>query len=193
VLLNVRLLLGALVVACCSVVLAQSPAHACKCAGGSVERDAKRADAVFTGTLLEQADSGGDRVYRVEAETLFKGEISRNRVRVVSSARDSCGIRTLESDRPYVFFVAVDGAELRTDQCAGTAPAGQRLLREVEQVLGAGTDLTPQESPEPAETTFTRVEDAEPEELTRLAAPGVALVLLGVLGLLVVRRRSKRA
>jgi hypothetical protein len=191
VLLNVRLLLGALVVACCGVVLAQTPAHACKCTGGSVERAANRADAVFTGSLLDQSQSGGDRVYRVQVETLFKGEVSRDRVRVTSSARDSCGLGTLESDRPYVFFVAVDGADLTTDQCAGTARASQRLLQEVEDVLGAGTDLAPPQTPEPAETTFTRVEDAEPEELTRLAAPGLALVLLGVLGLLVVRRRSR--
>jgi hypothetical protein len=39
--------------------------------------------------------------------------------------------------------------------------------------------------PAPAKPTFTRVADAEPTALTRLAAPGAAMLLVGLLGLMV--------
>ena len=55
---DVRRLLVALLLACSGVVLAQMPAHACKCltesGEPSVKQYARQADAVFTGT--------GDRV-----------------------------------------------------------------------------------------------------------------------------------
>ncbi|MFC6285445.1 hypothetical protein ACFP3Q_05875 [Nocardioides sp. GCM10027113] len=193
---TVRLLIAALVLACVGVVTSTSPAQACPCTATSVERDAERADVVFSGVVVDQTARSGSRgttSYRVEPETLYKGDVSRTRVRVTSPANDECGLGDLQVDERYVFFVTESGADLATDRCAGTGPAGDRLVRLVEETLGAGTDLSPREPAETEQAEFTRLEDAEPERLSRLAAPGVALVLVGVLGLLVVSRRSRRA
>jgi len=194
-----RSLLIALILACSGVVLSQMPAHACKCVDGSVKQEANRADAVFSGVIVKASTGnvgkkdGRATIYEVDAETLYKGDLARRSVDV-SSADTSCGLNNLAADRRYVFFVAEQGAGFTTDQCSGTAPAGNQLTAKVQKLLGNGTDLTPREEPEPEPTVvdFTQVADAEPETLTRLAAPGAALVLLGLLGLFVVRRAAAR-
>ena len=194
---TVRSLLIALVLACSGVVLSQVPAHACKCVAGSVSQEAGRADAVFSGLLVgTSTDTVGPRnrrasVLEIEADTVFKGDVVRPRVEV-RSANDSCGLGNLPAGRRYVFFVAEQGGDFVSDQCSGTARESKRLTTQVEDVLGSGTDLTPPQEPEPVVVDFTRVADAEPETLARLAAPGAALVLLGVLGLVVVRRATAR-
>jgi hypothetical protein len=64
-------------------------------------------------------------------------------------------------------------------------------VKKVERVLGDGhTPTTPEPAPEKA--VFTLVDDAEPPALSRIAAPGVALVLAGLLGFFVVRRLGAR-
>lgn len=193
---HVRRLLVVLLLACSGVLLAQGPAHACKCQRTSVQEDVRRADAVFSGVLLDQsterARTGRQTTYVVDADTVFRGDVTRPRVEVTSSASTSCGLGELRTDRRYLFFVVEAGARFVTNLCSGTDRATASLVQRVEQVAGPGTDLRPDTQPEPAAPEFDRVADAEPEELTRLAAPGAALVLLGVLGLFVVRRVSAR-
>ncbi len=184
----------ALLLSCAGVVLTQGPAHACKCASASVRAEVKQADAVFSGVLVESSDGasgrrgGTDTTYRIEAQTLYKGDLPRATVEVTSPGT-SCGL-SLRVDRRYFFFVTERGAELTTNQCSGTARAKGQLVHKIEQVAGEGKDVGPSDPAEPVEPTFTPVDDGEPEELTRLAAPGVALALVGLLGLLVVRRRG---
>ena len=187
----------ALVLACSGLVLAQVPAHACKCVSSDAQRDVKRADDVFTGLLRGATSEVVDRrkvtTYRIEVETVYKGNVSARTVKV-TSRETSCGLGGLPADRRYVWFVTASGGDLSADQCGGTGPASDRLVERVESLLGKGEPLggggggAPEEEQPPAE--FTRVADADPEPLTRLAAPGAALVLVGLLGLFVVRRRA---
>jgi hypothetical protein len=186
-------LLVALVLACAGIVLAQGPAQAvCRCAQGGVEDDIRRADAVFSGVLVDSSGtsrrSSDFATYEIEADTLYLGNVRTANVDV-RSRNDDCSLGALEADRRYVFFVTEQGPDLRADRCGGTSVRTARLARQVEQVTGEGSPLGESNQPEePVEVEFTRVSDAEPDNLTRLAAPGVALVLVGLLGLLVVRR-----
>lgn len=186
-------LLVVLALACSGLVLAQAPAFACKCDVASVKKSAARADAVFSGVVLDstlnRAGSGADKdVYRVEADTVYRGDVTAARVEVVSPVT-SCGLGGLQRDESYVFFVAARGTELRADQCGGSGRATDRRIAQIENALGQGTPLNAE--PAPTEVSFTPVDDGAPESLTRLAAPGAALVLIGLLGLLVVRRASR--
>ncbi len=187
-------LLVVLALACSGLVLAQAPAFACKCDVASVKKSAARADAVFSGVVVESSTQrGGARetdkdVYRVEAETVYQGDVTAAEVEVVSPVT-SCGLGGLEQDRAYVFFVAARGTELRADQCGGSGRATDRRIAALEDALGPGTPLNAK--PEPTEVSFKPVDNGAPQSLTRMAAPGGALVLIGLLGLLVVRRASR--
>jgi hypothetical protein len=180
-------------------VLSQMSAHAaCTCKPGGVQQSAQRADTVFSGTLQGQStghtgeDGARETTYDIEAETVYKGEVPTADV-VVTSPEDSCALGKLEADRKYVFFVTMDGAAFTTDRCGGTDRANDTMVRKVEKVLGAGTEVGRTPPPETEAAVFTKVDDAEPASLTRLAAPGAALVIVGLLGLVFVRLRSRSA
>jgi hypothetical protein len=178
-------LLPALVLACAGVVLTQGSAHAvCGCLqddGGGVQSDLRAADAVFSG----KSDFA---TYDIKADTLFKGDVPTSTVEVRSKNND-CSLGDLKADKRYVFFVTEQGSEFRADRCGGTTTRTAGLVSDVESSTGEGTPLGRSNQPdEPVAVEFTKVADAEPESLTRTAAPGAALVLVGLLGLLVLRR-----
>jgi hypothetical protein len=187
-------LLSALVLACMGVVLVQVPSHAvCRCAQTDVRTDIKRADAVFSGVLVDssgtaRASKSDFATYEIEADSVYKGDVRTSSVDVRSRNND-CSLGDLKTEERYIFFVTERGSELRADRCAGTDSSGGKLVRQVEQVLGEGTPLGRSNEPEePVAVEFTKVSDAEPDSITRIGAPGAALVLVGLLGLLVVRR-----
>jgi hypothetical protein len=182
--------LALVVVGLALVVVAETPAHAaCTCQRPPVAQQVEEADGVFSGTVSMASGpttSGKRQVmsYDVKVDRVYKGDITSTTVTVKSNADPTkCGLRDLTSGTRYLFFVRVnDESALLADQCGGTGLAKNSKTQKVKAILGPGTNPTP---PKPEEATFERVADSDPPELTRLAAPGAAMVLVGLLGLMV--------
>jgi hypothetical protein len=188
--------LAALLLAGVVVVVGGLPAHACSCLSTSTQDDVKSASDVFTGTITDVARSGtarrGTVTYDVAVQRVYKGAVRSDEASVTTArAANLCGLGDLRAGRRYVFFAKPSGNALAIESCSSTGPARGELVATVERLLGAGRDPSP--PPPPPTADFTRVADSTPTSVTRLAAPGVALVLVGLLGLVVVRRLARHS
>lgn len=185
--------LAALVLAGFVVVLGQLPAQACDCAGGTTQSHSKLADEVFIGTVTAVSSErkpngqrGSTMTYDIAVDRVYKGTVHTETVQVFSDlSSGTCGLGALPEGESYVFFARDIAAGLTADLCGGTALASEQLVAKVEALLGTGEPPVP---PEPRTATFVRVADAEPASFSRTAAPGLALVIVGLLGLMVARR-----
>jgi hypothetical protein len=170
-------------------VVADAPAHAaCSCERPKLAKQVSGADGVFSGTVTMASGptTSGKRQmmsYDVKVDRVYKGDISSPQVTVKSEADPSrCGLTGITADTRYLFFVRAQEANLLANKCGGTGPAKSTRTQKLEALLGPGTTPIP---PTPAKPTFTPVSGAEPLPLTRLAAPGAAMLLVGLLGLMV--------
>ena len=188
-----RRLLAVLVLAgCCVVVLGQGPASACPAPThqGTTQDHTMSASDVFSGAVVDVSRTSRTVTYGVHVDRVYKGNVGTADVTVTTSGQPrSCTGVNLTKGGSYVFFAQAAGSDLSIARADGTARASTEFVTKVERLLGHGSNPTP---PRPVTATFTRVADAEPETLPRLAAPGIALILVGLLGLLVVRRVGSR-
>ncbi|MGN0063489.1 MAG: hypothetical protein ACI379_04550 [Nocardioides sp.] len=172
------------------VVGGTAPAYACSCAEGTVKQQLKRADVVFVGTVVKKTDGPrtGDVTYEVHASTLFKGEVDY--ATQVTSAADgaACGLENVRLDEDYVFFASNDEAPFYAGLCSGSGPAKPALITKLEG-FAKPTSI---EVPPPPKPTLTPSDTSEPTGFARLAAPGAAVAVVGLLGLLVVGRLARR-
>jgi hypothetical protein len=184
-----RLLTLALAASGALVVATAAPAAAaCEHPNATLEQQTVRADAVFTGTVSERTASQRSVAFEVDVDLVYKGEAVEQATVRTPSGEKACGVPDLKVDQDYVWYVAEDGETLTATKDGGTTRATPAHVQQVENLLGQGTSPTP---PVPVEATFTTVA-GETTELTRLAAPGAALVIVGLLGLLLVGALGRR-
>jgi len=196
-------LLGA-AVAALVVLGAGHPAHAAKpakrapaCPPVTVRDSTKAAMAVFSGTVTDvqrsvRTDGLPGAIYdqTVTVDLVYQGKIDTETVTVQTDRnRAACSLGALAVGTEYMFFVTGTGDPWVAGGTSGTRVSNETVVAHVVRLLGEG-EPTSQPPPEPAQ--FTPVDTSDPQSFSRLAAPGGALVLIGLLGLLVVRGVSRR-
>ncbi|WP_122815980.1 hypothetical protein [Nocardioides pantholopis] len=194
------LVVATLAVSVAGVLGTAAPAAAaCTCQRTDTEAQARRAQDVFTGTVtavdVQRAGAGQPAVitHDVTVELVYKGGLSQQVVQVVteSATPNTCGLGRLATGAEAVFMVReVEGA-LTAGGCSGTAPATARLVAALDRLYPNAAPPRPEQ--EPVEADFERVGDlGAPTPVTRALAPGAALVLVGLLGLALVRRLGRQ-
>ena len=172
----------------------------CQCAeespgaGTTVQDHVRTASAVFEGTVEKVTALGGNaqqgfaRTSSVAVSKVYKPRryelITTETVDVMTSAAFADCTSALKRGETYMFFVESDEG-LAATGCGGTTVLTPKLTTQVQRFLGTGRPAVP---PAPPTAELTPVNTDEPTSLTRVAAPGLALVLIGLLGLAVVRR-----
>jgi hypothetical protein len=185
----VRVLIAAFLAMSGLVLATSAPAFACKCQVSDLERQAKDADAVFVAEVDGVTEVGRKFEYAVTATHSYKGTVDRETTVTSNQATAACGLGELKVGSDYLFLVNGDAPPYVATTCGGSGPANTGRIARIEAALGAGETIEP---PAPPAPTLTKVEGATPASVSRLAAPGGALVLIGLLGLLVVGRLARR-
>ncbi|MQW77161.1 hypothetical protein GHK92_14870 [Nocardioides sp. dk4132] len=176
------------------LVGAAAPASAaCSCGPADTEADARAARYVFTGTVEKASPRGRSWVQEVSVDRVYKGTVSESALEVVTESRveDPCGLGRLTPGSEYVFFARVDDERVAAPGCGGTAPVRAGLVRAVEEMYGEGAP--PSIDPGDVEAVIEPVGADAPADFTRTAAPGLAMVLVGLLGLVLARWAGRRA
>lgn len=183
---------AALLLACLGLVLATTTtasAADCTCKQAGLEKQVAQADLVFIGTVDRVEAQGNGFLYEITASRAYQGTPERETQVLSAGGRDACGLGELGVGTGYLFFATGAETPYAADACGGTGVANPTKVDKVETLLGAGTAVEP---PPPPTAQRTLVEDAAPAGFARAAAPGAAAVLIGLLGLLVVRRLARR-
>lgn len=121
---------GVVALAAGALISAPLPAAACSCIQSTPLQQAARADAIFVGRLVA-TEGFGPRlrwssmdpvVYRFDVDRVLKGAVPANaEVHSVISGV-SCGLEGMEVGERYTVFARLEGAELHSGLCNGTAP-----------------------------------------------------------------------
>lgn len=172
--------------------LPATAASAAPCPDRSLGKEIERADVVFRGVVekVKAVRGKGDRrtrTYKVTADRVYQASLVADSVRVTAKIGVRCPPPDLRKGKRYIFFVSEQGSRLVST--SATARATHRLTHRVEAKLGSGVQP---HSTRPASAEFTEVANAAPPRLSRLVAPGAALLIVSLLGLLVVGRLGRR-
>lgn len=191
-----RLAVALLALLGCALVSAPGVATA------SVTRGLTSASDVFTGTVARATKVPGVAkrparfVYAIDVDMVFKGDVSTARVEVrTSSAYEKCTGPNLDRATSYAFLVSTQGSGLVAADCNDIRVASPELLKSLQARFGPARsplEDSQQPKPDPYPAVQYRAADVgEPATFNRSAAPGLALVIVGLLGLFVVRRMAR--
>ncbi len=177
---------------------ASAPSRVPHCPPLTVKDSTKNAMAVFSGIVTaverqERTDGQPGAIYlqEVTVDLVYQGHVDTESVQVQTDRnRLQCSLGGLATGTEYMFFVTGSGAPWLASGVSGTRVSSETVVAQVERLLGEGA---PPVQPEPEQAVFTAVDTSEPQSLSRAAAPGAALVLVGLLGLLLVRGLARRS
>ena len=182
---------AALLLACLGLVLTttvSASAADCTCKQAGLEKQIAAADFIFIGTVDRVEAQGNGFLYDLTASRTYQGTPERETQVLSAGGRDACGLGELGVGTGYLFFATGTETPYAADACGGTSVANPTKVDKLEKLLGAGTAVEP---PPPPTAELTKVEEVAPAGFARAAAPGAAAVLIGLLGLLVVRRLAR--
>jgi len=162
------------------------------CVPITVRDSTTNAMAVFSGTVTDvqrsaRPDGLAGAIYTqtVTVDMVYRGKVTTETVTVQTDRnRADCSLGALAVGTDYMFFVTGTGQPWVAAGSSGTRVSSETVVSQVVRLLGDGA---PPIEPAPESAEFTPVDSAEPQTLSRAAAPGAALVLVGLLGLVVVR------
>ena len=125
-----------------------------------------------------------DLVYNVLVDVPITGDLAADRRVDVVLVGVENGDQPLRRSRRYLFFATGEGSVLRADGCNGYASGTMLDAATLEEIR---TALTAE--PETPDAVLTKPEGSDgPPDLGRVVAPGAAVSLIGILGLLLVSR-----
>lgn len=132
------------------------------------------------------AKKGGPVVYPVTVVKALKGVSGGSSLRVALNP-GPCQPKSLTTNEDYYFFAQKKGS---TILAAGSAPRVEEYTDKLQAQIAK--EFPEVIAPEPQQVSFSAPDSPEGQQLAKVVAPGVVLVVVGLLGLIIVMILGRR-